>query len=180
LPFALALAVGACSTIPLTTAAKLAIFDENDFALLDPQQIRVRIFVPDGYTWAVDGAKLETEINAEGRTSLDAFELARVAQEHGSRGGSVFGRGVRVLITTLRLDDQAKPKFRNLQKLIAARQVNRIRLNVEVPMLTAPPNAKSVKVWIEIMLSEQQGYFTLIDGGTVPLNTKEMYEAQKR
>jgi hypothetical protein len=56
-----------------------------------------------------------------------------------------------------------------------AHKPERIHLDVELSMITAPADAKSVKVWVDVMLSERQGYFTLIDGGTARLDTKETY-----
>lgn len=175
LAFALAVALGACTSIPLSTAMKLSTRKETDFASLDPREIRVRVAVPKGYTWDAEGAQLEAEVDAGARTWSKAFGLSQISQETGVRRSGLFDEGAEVSVTTLRLADRSISSFRELQNLIGGRKADRIRLGVKLAMLTAPSEARSVRVWIEAMVSPQEGYFTLIDGAIVRLDATEVY-----
>jgi hypothetical protein len=173
---ALALAILAgCMSIPLSTVMKLSRFGEKDFVALDPREVRVRVAVPDGYAWDAEGAKLETAIDVGTKMRTDRFQLTRVSQERGTRSVGMFSKDTPVSVATLRLSDASVQSFRDLQRFIAARPAKDVSLNVSISMLGAPKGATSVKVWIDLMLSAQSGYFVLVDGGTVRLNSKAAY-----
>ena len=103
-PFALAMALSACGAIPLSKATRLGAFDEKDIASLDPQEIRIRVAVPEGYTWDVERAKLEIEFDTAKEARQDVFQLGRVSEQHGVRESGVLDGRVDVQITTLRLN----------------------------------------------------------------------------
>jgi hypothetical protein len=54
-----------------------------------------------------------------------------------------------------------------------------VKLDVQLKLLSAPPDASAMRVWIDVMLSPADGYFTLVDGGSIPLNKTETYGAPK-
>ena len=170
----------ACGTIPLSTAARFTTFDEKDFASLDPRDLRVRVAVPRGYSWDVASVKLGVQVDAGGRERSQDFQLAGVGEEPGRRGDGIVSSGVPVVVTTLRLADPSTTRFRELQRFVADAKTDRIHLDVMLSMLAAPAGAKSVRVWIEAMLSPRQGYFTLVDGGTIRLNATQAYGTHGR
>lgn len=165
----------ACTAIPLSTAAKLASFDERDFATINPDEIRLRVAVPQGYTWDAEAAKLEATIDVAGRSRRDVFRLTKVSERGSTRGGGFITAAIQVSVTTLRLTYQSSQSFRDLQRLVATGKAADVRLNVSLSILTAPKDVDSVRVWVDVMLPPQPGYVVLIDGATVPLNIPLTY-----
>jgi len=162
--------LAACGAIPLSTAARFSTFDEHDFAALDPDELRVRVSVPPGYSWDVATTRLGVQVGAGARERSEDFRLEEVAKRPGTRGERFLSPGIAVNVTTLRLARGSTSGFRELQRFVAARPPERIHLDVMLSMLAAPHGATSTRVWVEAMLSPKDGYFTLVDGGTILLD----------
>jgi hypothetical protein len=176
-PVALAAALAACGTIPLSTATRFSAFDEKDFAALDPGELRVRLSVPRGYSWDAAGIRLGVQVGAGRRERSEDFRLEEVASQAGKRGSGWLSAGTAVSVTTLRLARESTAKFRELQRFVADGSTDRIRLDVMLSMSAAPPGATSAPVWVEAMLSPKDGYFTLVDGAAIPLGGTRTYRS---
>jgi hypothetical protein len=168
-----AVGLSACGAIPLSTIARLSAFGESDFVALAPEVLRVRVSVPDGYVLDVGKVELAVEITVGATPETQRFHLQDVAEDHGLRdAGPIFG-GIPVATTTLRLADASQKAFRDVQRSATLRKASNIHLDVNVALRSAPAHADSMRVWIDLLLSREQGYFTLIDGGAIRLNKKQ-------
>jgi hypothetical protein len=165
--------LSACGAIPLSTIARLSAFGESDFVALDPQILRVRVSVPDGYSLDVAKAELAVEITAGAASETERFHLQEVAEDRGLRDAGPIASGIPVATTTLRLADASQKAFRDVQRSATLRKASNIHLDVNVALRSAPAHADSMRVWIDLLLSREQGYFTLIDGGAIRLNKKQ-------
>jgi hypothetical protein len=174
-----AMALSGCGSIPLSTMARFSAFDEADFASLDATQLRVRVSVPEGYTWDVRDVKLATQVDVGGKARSDTFRLQEIAEGRALRGAGLLSPGKPVHVTTLGLAEASLAAFRDLQGFMDNRKHKRVKLDVQLKLLSAPPDASAMRVWIDVMLSPADGYFTLVDGGSIPLNKTETYGAPK-
>jgi len=75
----------------------------------------------------------------------------------------------------LRLTEDSQQALRELQKSVGPSSTSAVDLDVRVALKSAPKGMASTKVWVDVMLRNEQGYFSLIDGGTLPLNGSNVF-----
>jgi hypothetical protein len=98
-----------------------------------------------------------------------------VSAEASKRRGGLFSDDLPAIAYVLRLPDRSARAFHDLQKFVDPRNADAIDLKVAVAMKEVPAGATSMKVWIDLSLSAAQGYFTLVDGGTLHFDRTERF-----
>ena len=81
----------------------------------------------------------------------------------------IFSSPQRGTLYVLRLSSPSQAKFRELQRFMGKGRADQVSIRVVPRVASFPKDAASVKVWIDLLLSKTQGYFTLVDGATVDL-----------
>jgi hypothetical protein len=158
-----------CTSIPLSTLAAFSTFDEADFARLDPDALRVRVAVPAGYALDMEGVRLRARVESAAQSRTDSFELATVDERDGTRGAGWLSKGTPVVVTTARLSERSKERFRALQRFVGAGPAQAIDLDVTITLRAVPEGATTARAWVDLLLRPEQGYFTLIDGAAVAI-----------
>jgi hypothetical protein len=70
---------------------------------------------------------------------------------------------------TLKLAAQSKEEFRKLQSFVSKGRPGQVTI-VIVPILSSyPKEAATTNVWIDLLLSTDRGFFTLVEGAQVPM-----------
>ncbi len=161
----------ACTSIPLSTIAKLAQFNRESAMAVKPEDVRMKVIVPKGFV--VDPAKtnlvivLKEEDKAEAineKLDLRLLQSAAVTRSAGMLRGDAEATEFE-----LTLSEKGKQQFRDIQNSLK-RQVRRtLSLSAGVDFAAKPADAKSVMFWIELQLSKLDGYFVLIDGARFDL-----------
>ncbi|RLV59527.1 hypothetical protein D5018_11700 [Parashewanella curva] len=83
--------------------------------------------------------------------------------------GGIFQTSEQRNVYTLELNSTAQNSFKELQQFLAKHQNVDINIRV-VPKLQSYPNdASYIKMWVDLQLSSQDGYFRLIDGAELSL-----------
>ncbi|MGZ5660799.1 MAG: hypothetical protein ACXWG6_05495 [Usitatibacter sp.] len=153
------LPLAACTAIPVSTLARLGRFDERDFAALDAA-----------------ASSLHVELVASGAPYRGDFAVEResVARRVVAEGWLAAPQATTAWV--LRLTPASLAQFRALQHTLGGVETRDLKLDVHASLASAPPGAASVQVWIDVLLSLDEGYITLIDGGTIALGRKATYK----
>lgn len=165
----LALALGACLSVPLATIVRMGGFDTRDFAQLDPAVLRVRIKLPDGFELDAAKSALGARVGSAAGVHDASFRLEAEGVERALLAQRLLADDVRGRAYTLRLAAASQAEFRALQQFVRQGRPGEVQIRV-VPILSAyPVAATSVSVWVDLLLSPQQGYFPLLDAAEVPM-----------
>jgi hypothetical protein len=173
---ALFLFLAACTSIPVSTLARFARFDERDFAALDPAQIRLRVSLPVGYELDAGASSLHVELVASGKPYRAEFAVEQESSARRIVPGGWLGAPQATTAYGLRLTPGSLREFRALQKTVGPVETRDLKIDVRANLASAPQGATSVQVWIDILLAKDEGYITLIDAGTIALNRKATYK----
>lgn len=170
--FGLVLTLSACASVPLSTMARMATFDERDFAALNADEVRVKITVPEEFGIDAKRSRLDVEVTLSDRLHVGAFELEEEHNEPRTISGGIFSKPTEGTAFVLRLSEPSRQKFRDLQRLVRLGQTDNIKLNVAAVLSAAPAEATGVTFWVDVLLSQRQGYFALLNAVTMPIPSK--------
>lgn len=176
--FGLVLTLGACASVPLSTMARMATFDERDFATLNADVVRVKITVPEGFGIDAKRSRLDVQVTSSDGSHIGAFELEEERNESRMIPGGIFSGPTKGTAFVLRLSEPSRQKFRDLQRFVRQGQTDNIKLNVAAVLSTAPAEAAEVTFWVDVLLSQRQGYFALLDAVTMPIPSKDEDKAR--
>ena len=163
------LCVSSCVSVPLSTIVRMSTFDGRDFAKLDAEVVRVRITLPQGFGLNVGMSWLGVEVKSAAGVHSGAFELDQEQVRVTHIPGGIFSGTEKGTAYTLRLSAPSKAKFRELQGFVRRAHADEINIRVVPRLSSFPRDVASAKVWIDLLLSETQGYFTLLDAAQIPL-----------
>ena len=165
-----ALLLAGCASMPLTTALRLSLMNERTLFELDPQQIRVRVAVEDGFEIDAANTQLTLTINNQaGTNDTHSYHLRLLQKSTGSRPGGIFHSDYAVATYELELTPESVVDLRALQKTVASTKNLNANLNVNAELLTIPNEAKSVRFWIDLKLRQAESYMVLFDGAQMNL-----------
>lgn len=163
------LLLASCGSMTLPSMHS-ASFNESNFGFVDARALGVKVSLPRGYTLDARKTTLMAHVDATAgvhNTEL-ALELVNTTEgKHSS--GMVSSKEVDVTTFELDLPEESVKSLRELQRAVAQKTVKSVSLEVRVSLAEAPEGATSVKVWIELLMSGMEGYFTIIDGATIPI-----------
>jgi hypothetical protein len=166
---AAALILAACASMPLSTLMRGASFNESTVGFVDARALGVKVSLPEGFVLDVSNTKLTALVDSASGQRKVTMTLEPVATTKGKRT-SVVSKDVEVTTFEMDLPEESVKSLRELQHLVAGGKAKKVSLDVSVSVSEVPPGATNVKLWVELMMSPMEGYFTLIDGGTLPLN----------
>jgi len=158
-----------CASMPLATMARMSTFDESEFAILQPEQLGVRIRIPDGFSLDVGKSWLGIEIGSTKGVHDARFELGQVSLLPVPLPGGLFSGSRRGLQYELRLTRPSESRFRDLQTFVSQGKLEDVNIRVVPKLASSPSDATSVPVWIDLRLSTQEGYFALVDDASIAL-----------
>lgn len=158
-----------CASIPLSTIARGASFNESNLGFLDARALRVKVALPEGFVLDVDRTKLKASISSSSGSREAEYALQSLDTTSERRGGGYFSKEMAVATCEMSLTDPSARSLRELQGSVASGKVKSFQLDVQVRLKQAPAGATSAKVWVDLMVSPMEGYFPLVDGGTVPV-----------
>ena len=158
-----------CVSVPLSTIVRMSTFDERDFAQLDPGVLRVKITLPQGFVLDAARSWLGVDIDSPAGVHHGEFKLDQESTERTEISAGMFAGTAPATAYTLKLSAPSRKEFRALQGFVSRGSPGQITIRV-VPILSSfPDDVASVKVWIDLLLSQSQGYFTLVNGADVPM-----------
>lgn len=174
----LCLGISSCVSVPLSTIVRMSTFDESDFAQLNPDVVRVRIKLPQGFNLNAGKSSLGVKITAAAGVHYGEFKLDQEAAEGTQLSKGMFSENTPGTAYTLRLSAPSKKEFRELQTFVSRGQPGEVTIYVSPRLSSFPNDVPSVNIWIDLLLSESQGYFTLVDAAELPM--EQIREASKK
>lgn len=167
---AFATALCACVSVPLSTMYRLRNFDEKAFALLDPDVVSVRITLPAGFELDAPRSTLGVKLTSKAGERYEEFRLRQVTSAPADVDDGWFSAASRGTATELKLAADSKPKFRTLQAFAVKAALGPGTIVINPQVLKIPSDATACKVWIDLQLSREEGWFTLLEGADLPLD----------
>ena len=159
-----------CASIPLSTMARMSSFDERSLIQLDPAQIRVRVAVPVGFEVDIEKTKLEIDLHDEaGNKRHGEFALSRLATTRSQRPGGFLRADVAANQYDLALTPESMKRLRELQAYAASHALKSYEMRVGAELGKVPEDAKALRFWADVKLSDRDAYMTLFDGAEIVL-----------
>jgi hypothetical protein len=166
---ALCLWLSGCVSVPLSTIVRMATFDERDFVQLDPDVIRVRLKLVEGFVLDPGKSTLGVKIASEAGDHFGEFKLDKVTESRAELAKGMFSSDVMGNEYTLKLAAQSKKEFRKLQSFVGKGRPGQVTIFIAPILSSYPKEARTTNVWIDLLLSVDDGFFTLLDGAEVPM-----------
>jgi len=151
-------------------------FDSQDFVALNPDELRVIVVLPREFTLDTKTSWMGVDISSSAGIHQGVFELREesVRSEETSKG--FFSEPEEVTSYLLSLTPASKVEFSNLQVFVNKAAADNVAIRVVPKLASRPENATSVNVSIELQLSQEQGFFTLVDSAQLMLDSSEQSE----
>lgn len=161
-----------CAAVPLSTMVRMSRFDEGDFGKLSADALRVRIRLAEGFGLDATRSWLGVEIASAAGVHDARFELEDEFVRRVPLPAKLFSEPKQGTEYVLRLAQASRTEFRRLQAFVSRGPAQSIDIRVVPKLSAAPPDAAAVEVWIDLLLSDAEGYFTLVDGATLSLGKR--------
>ncbi len=173
------LLLASCSSIPMSTLTQLGRLNERDLLSLDANVLRVKVSLPVAYPLDAENCELSLQVVSAGRPYRGTFHLEIEDTRSRSVSEGLFARSQPATEYVLRLTADSRLALRELQQSVHPSETSDVALDVRVALKSAPEGVMSTKVWVDVMLKKEQGYFALVDGGTLPLDGNEIHRRSR-
>lgn len=162
------LALSGCASIPISTMATFSQFDENTLTTLDPNQMLVKVSVGHDFALEQDSTKLQLNVQLKNvnRSTEAAFGLELLNKVTEKRDTGLFSADMEVTTYEFKIDQTGVAALKQLQtQFKTAGTSGNFNFSVETNFDTkgATEIKDEIWLWIDIQLSEQQGYIPLFD-----------------
>ena len=175
----LVLSLQGCASVPLSTMVRMSSFSERDFSGLSADEVGVKIRIPRGFGLDVANSWLGIEVASKAGIHDARFELVQVKSQVIALPGGFFSGPTPGMEYELRLSNASAGAFRDLQEFVSRGKAEDINIRVVPKLSSSPEAATSIAVWIDLRLSEREGYFPLVDGTSIPLARRAPRAAQQ-
>jgi hypothetical protein len=166
---ALVLSLQGCASVPLSTMVRMGSFSERDFSGLSADEVGVKIRIPRGFGLDVANSWLGIEVTSKAGIHDARFELDQANSQVVELPGGFFSGPKPGTEYELHLSNSSAGAFRDLQEFVSQGKAQDINIRVVPKLSYSPEGATSIVVWIDLRLSEREGYFPLVDGTSIPL-----------
>ncbi len=169
------LALAGCSSIPLSTMWKMRSFGPDDFAKIQPADMRVKVQVPPGcgLDFKEKPPRLDFTIESGGKTTVGKMVLEKVTEaDVTEKAGAFSSRTITHHQYELKFTADSLTQFALLQKLVrtAEKGSTKLDLRVAVNFSDIPaPYAKGFNFTISLLLNPADGYFVFLDNARLNL-----------
>lgn len=167
----LILLVSGCASIPISTMLKLSSFDEDSFLLLEGEQVRAQVAVSQPYTINFDKTKLTLDTETDLGTRHFAFPLTLLSETEIPEEIGFFSSRKAQTQYTFKISDEGLTNFTELQRAIEEKQRAQSKAGfsfmVSAGFNEEPLPNEIIVVSINLQLSEEDGYFALIENAEI-------------
>lgn len=175
----LVLLLQGCASVPVSTMVRMSSFSERDFSELSADEVGVKIRIPRDFGLDVANSWLGIDVTSKAGIHNARFELDEVKSEAVALPGGFFSGTTPGMEYELRLSYSSAGAFRDLQEFVSRGRAEDINIRVVPKLSSSPEGATSIPVWIDLRLSEREGYFPLVEGTSVPLARRAVRDAQQ-
>jgi len=176
----LLLALVGCSSIPLSTMWKMHSFGTEDFARIKPEDLRVKVLLPQGFEldFVKDTPHLNFKIETAHGTSQGKIELEKVIQRDITKTSGFFNPTTTTQTEyELKFTDATLPAFSLLQKIARGQEKGRyVTIFIEFSFAKRPEGFVDMPFTVSLLLFPQDGYFVLFDNAHLKLEPEKKKE----
>jgi hypothetical protein len=163
-----------CASIPFSTMATFSQFDENTLTTLDPNQMLVKVSVGHDFNLQPDSTKLQLSAQPSNvnRSTEAAFGLELLSQVTEKRATGLFSADMEVTTYQFKIDKTGIEALKKLQAQFKTTGLSGdMSFSVETDFDAKDKTEikDDIWLWIDIQLSEQQGYIPLFDAAKMPV-----------
>lgn len=168
----LSLLLSGCTSVPISTAVRMATMDpQEEIANTDPDNIRVRIAMPQGFEPDIDATSLNLQSLTESGEQLTAeMSLSLLHSEQAERSTGFFSSDMAVNSYELALSQDGARQLRKIQPHLLTE--GEISFSVDFSFASAPEGAEEMFFWVDIKLSADESYLPLLDAAKLKFNHK--------
>lgn len=176
------LILAGCSSIPISTMLKMSSFDEQDFASLDPAQIRLRMTLPKGNSIDLDRTRFNIDVTVAGQNLPGQYQLTEINHHNKVLKGGWFSDDRPQVVYLFGLTQPAQQAFKKTQQFVNNRKVTDLSLDVTVRFNDSPAiyPGSTIRFSIEALLNPAQGYITLFDDAKVTFDQTDKQKPTKK
>ncbi|MBY6018605.1 hypothetical protein [Ferrimonas balearica] len=155
-----------CMSVPVATMVKMAGFDREDFLALEPEALRLKLTLDQNVPVQLAATRLELGAELDnGQQQLFAGSVRQEEYRQFEVDGGWFSREPEPRYQyLLALDEAGEAAIRDFQRVLTEDEVASASLNVRLDL--DDEFDQPVQVTVEVKLSEQEGFFTLLDEAT--------------
>lgn len=158
-----------CVSVPLSTIVRMSTFDEQDFAQLDPDVIRAIIKLPDGFELDTARSSLGVKLTSSAGDHFGDFRLEQITSMRTQLSAGMLSSDVVGTEYALKLSAPSKLEFRKLQTFVGKGRPGNAVIAIAPVLSSFPEDATVATVWVDLLLSKDQGYFTLLNAAEIPM-----------
>ena len=154
----------------------MSFFDAQDFVELNPDEVRVKVALPEGFYLNAETSWLGIDITSPAGEHHGVFKLKQESVHSRKISAGIFSEPEQVITYLLSLSPSSQVEFNDLQQFISKATAEDISIRVVPKLESYPQNATAVTVSIDLLISQSQGFFTLVDSAHLPLGNVEKSE----
>lgn len=162
--------LSSCASIPLSTMLEFRSFGKDDFIAIKPHELRAKIQVDEPVRADVDGAEIVLERTTEKGLREFKFPLLLLSELKISPVVGYFSTSAGKTEYTLKLSEEAVKNFAATQQIIQDEQSGSFSFSVNTDFEKFPSEVNQIGLSILLMISEKQGFVTLIDNANLEVN----------
>jgi len=155
--------------VPLSTVVRMSTFDAENFAALNPDELRVRVILPGGFVLDTRESWLGIDMTSSAGQHHGVFKLLEESVLLSEISKGFFSEPEQGTSYLLSLTPSSRVEFRDLQHFVSKATADDISIRVVPKLASHPKDATSVNISVDLLLSQSQGFFTLVDSAQLPL-----------
>lgn len=151
-----------CSSIPVSTMLKMGSMDVSTLQVVDGEKVLTRLTLQPDVSPNLDETKLELSLDTKQGERNFQFPLAYVSKSDTVIGAGMFSKDRKMVAHTLRLSEQGVADFKALQEEFSRQEPEGLGFSVKVRFNRDESHKQGI-MSLELMLTEEEGFFTLLD-----------------
>lgn len=161
------LSAAGCASIPLSTMLGMSNMSPRSLAQVDPEEIRVRLSVPQGFEVDPARTRLEFSIRNPSVDHSSQLGVRVLAATEGERPGGFLEPDLAVTTYLLALTPEGRDEFRALQRVLLQAEHGTFQAGFHAKFAKRPPGAREVTFWVDLKLSDTEPFMPLLEAARV-------------
>ncbi len=168
------LLLSGCASIPFSTMTKFRQFDETTLTTLNPYQMQVKVSVSQDFSLKPDSTLLQLSVQPTNvnRSTEASFGLELLSKTTEKRSRGLFSEDVEVTTYQFKIDPvgiDALKKIQNQFKTVGLTGDFSFSVETKFDNKDQAEVKNEMWLWIDIQLSEQQGFMPLFDAAKMEI-----------
>lgn len=168
----LVLLISSCSSVPLRTMLELSSFDKDDFANIQPKDLRAKIQIDEPLRADIATAELALELETAQGLQVFNFPLVLLEELKIAPVSGLFSSSPGKTEYTLKLSDIAMQNFVATQQTMRSELAGNMSFSVKTSVDNIPREITEIRLSIFLKLSEEKGFMTLFDDAKLAVTHK--------